>query len=324
MGIKLKDIKILWGRSGGRCAICWERLSIDAKTATKSFPLGEQAHIVGEKDDSPRGDSVLTLEERNSYSNLILLCPNHHTEIDKNVEDYPVEKLHKIKDNHERRVDTSLANDQDPKLEAEALLVSHLVDLAVEACQFETWNYWTSWAVGVHPRWSKDAPERIEEFAKQVAAAVWPQENYEELRRALTTLAHTAHWAIKVFMKHAAEKEEHYFGPMFFKSAGQFGSPGERAALKEWEDWIEDCENLVIQATKAANWVADVVRRDVNPQFFLTEGRFTVTNGPDVNLTYSTAVFEFSHEEREHMPQAFFDRVKETNGFGTRLALPLG
>lgn len=324
MAIKQKDIKILWGRSGGRCAICWERLSFDGSSGTKSFPLGEQAHIVGEKDDAPRGGSIFTLEERNSYPNLILLCPNHHAEIDKNVEDYPVEKLHKIKVNHELRVDTSLANEQDPKLEAEALLISHLVDLAVEACQLETWNCWTSWAVGVHPRWSKDAPERLEEFAKKIAAAVWPKESYQELRRALTTLAHTTHWAIKVFMKHAAEKDEHYFGPMFFKSAGLFGSPEERAALKEWEDWIDNCESLVIEATKAANWVADVVRRDVNPQFFLSEGRFTVTNGPDESLTYSTAVFEFSQEERGHMPDALFFRVKETHGFGTRFALPLG
>ncbi|MEA1975365.1 MAG: hypothetical protein U9N10_07360, partial [Bacillota bacterium] len=42
---------------------------------------------VGEKEDAARGKSQLSLDERNTYHNLILLCPTHHTEIDKNEED---------------------------------------------------------------------------------------------------------------------------------------------------------------------------------------------------------------------------------------------
>lgn len=63
--------------------------------------MGEQAHIVGEKDDAPRGKSILPIEERDSYHNLILLCAHCHTTIDKNEEDYPVERLHILKSKHE-------------------------------------------------------------------------------------------------------------------------------------------------------------------------------------------------------------------------------
>ncbi len=59
------------------------RLSEDKNTSSESFPFGEQAHIVAEEEEGPRGKSVLSKEERNSYHNHILLCPNCHTKIDK-------------------------------------------------------------------------------------------------------------------------------------------------------------------------------------------------------------------------------------------------
>ena len=66
MAIKQKDIKLLWGRSGNRCAICQIILTQDKTKASAAFTLGEQAHIVGEKEEAPRGKSPLTEEERNS------------------------------------------------------------------------------------------------------------------------------------------------------------------------------------------------------------------------------------------------------------------
>ena len=101
MAVKEKNIKLLWGRSGNRCAICHMELSFDSKHSPASFPLGEQAHIVAEESTGPRGESILTPDERNRYHNLILLCPSHHTMIDKDVASFPVEKLHQIKADHE-------------------------------------------------------------------------------------------------------------------------------------------------------------------------------------------------------------------------------
>jgi predicted restriction endonuclease len=94
--MNLKDTKLLWGRAASRCAICKTKLS-EVKKSENEYLIGEQAHIVGEKATAARGHSNLTKEERNSYHNIILLCPNHHTEIDKNPSKYTVEKLHLIK-----------------------------------------------------------------------------------------------------------------------------------------------------------------------------------------------------------------------------------
>lgn len=100
-----KEIKILWGRSGNRCAICKLELTPDGDRET----LGEMAHIVARSSDGPRGDSSLETSERDKYSNLILLCPTHHSDIDKNFIDWPVEKLNRIKQEHEAWVTEQLS-----------------------------------------------------------------------------------------------------------------------------------------------------------------------------------------------------------------------
>ncbi len=102
--MRVKDIKLLWGRSGNRCAICKIELTPDGETDT----IGEIAHIVGRSPDGPRGDGSLPLSERDDFSNLILLCPNHHSEIDKFSEKWSIPKLLQIKSDHEKWVSDQL------------------------------------------------------------------------------------------------------------------------------------------------------------------------------------------------------------------------
>ena len=118
--IKDVDRKLLWARSGDECAFpgCTQRLTVapdgtENVTSSRPVVLGEEAHIVGEEDDGPRGDASVPIGERNAYPNLILLCPNHHTLIDKDHgTHFSVDQLLKMKSDHEilvesRRVGTS-------------------------------------------------------------------------------------------------------------------------------------------------------------------------------------------------------------------------
>lgn len=107
MKISEADVKRLWGRAAGRCSypMCDEELLkyVDAKSPTI---LGEMAHIIARRADGPRGSTVG--EEDNSYANLILLCPTHHTLIDKAPAEFPPAMLSEWKAQHEERVATSL------------------------------------------------------------------------------------------------------------------------------------------------------------------------------------------------------------------------
>lgn len=49
----------------------------------------------------PRGDSKASAAEREDASNYLLLCPTCHTEVDKNLADWPVERLRQLKTDHE-------------------------------------------------------------------------------------------------------------------------------------------------------------------------------------------------------------------------------
>lgn len=108
MAITQKSIKILWSASGGRCAFqgCWERLCYHEAEDVAPFTLGEMAHICGDRPGANRHDASQTDAERDDYQNLILLCPTHHTLIDRkeNEAAYTVDGLHAMKAEHEARV----------------------------------------------------------------------------------------------------------------------------------------------------------------------------------------------------------------------------
>lgn len=89
-------------RSGDRCAFpgCGRALTVDSLSASNPVSTGEAAHIAGEKMDSARFDKSMTDEQRNQYDNLIYLCGDHHTQIDKQEADFSVQKLLKMKSDH--------------------------------------------------------------------------------------------------------------------------------------------------------------------------------------------------------------------------------
>lgn len=72
--------------------------------------IGEQAHIISSKPNGPRGDTPIAQSEIDSYENLILLCPTHHAEIDKDTNSWTVEKLKETKKIHEEKVKIGLDN----------------------------------------------------------------------------------------------------------------------------------------------------------------------------------------------------------------------
>lgn len=119
MAIKEKSIKLLWSNASGRCSFinCQEKLTVEQASHSAPHTLGEMAHIKGKNKGSNRYDENQTDEQRDDYENLILLCPNHHTLIDKreNEEIYTVDVLLNMKIDHEasisRRLDsTKIAN----------------------------------------------------------------------------------------------------------------------------------------------------------------------------------------------------------------------
>lgn len=104
--MRLKDVKLLWGRSGNRCAFPGCKIELTSSGSLQA--IGEIAHIIAKSKDGPRGDEELIIEQRDDYKNLILLCPTHHKIIDTEIDKYSVSELKKIKKTHENWVSESL------------------------------------------------------------------------------------------------------------------------------------------------------------------------------------------------------------------------
>jgi len=101
-----KDLKILFQRSGNRCAFpgCKKALVHPESDLDDPVVLSEVAHIVARSSDGPRGEYPLPLEERDKYDNLILLCEEHHHIVDSQPHTYTVERLRQMKSDHEKLI----------------------------------------------------------------------------------------------------------------------------------------------------------------------------------------------------------------------------
>lgn len=94
----------LFAASGGYCQNpgCNEPLFVEVDAQKVS--IAEMAHIFAAEDDGPRANPDFTAEERGKFANLILLCANCHTVIDKAPESFPDNVIKEWKSDHEAKI----------------------------------------------------------------------------------------------------------------------------------------------------------------------------------------------------------------------------
>lgn len=103
--------------SGGHCQFegCPCNLFKD-KLTWAELNNSNVAHIVASSPDGPRG-SEDSYRLSDKYENLMLVCPTHHKEIDTDTETYTVERLMKMKQEQELRVEELLEGMNYPESE---------------------------------------------------------------------------------------------------------------------------------------------------------------------------------------------------------------
>lgn len=111
MPVSERTSKIVWGQCAARCCECRKDLLFESEGVISSL-IGEVAHIVGETRAAARGDSPLSVRERNEAENLLLLCREHHKIVDDDPESYSVDYLHQVKAAHLQWIAASLVKVQ--------------------------------------------------------------------------------------------------------------------------------------------------------------------------------------------------------------------
>ena len=94
----------LFAASAGFCQnpSCSNELFVDA--AGKSIHIAEMAHVFAANDGGPRANPNLTEDERGAFENLVVLCANCHTMVDKAPDAYTDELILRWKRVHAKKL----------------------------------------------------------------------------------------------------------------------------------------------------------------------------------------------------------------------------
>jgi hypothetical protein len=110
MAIDDKTRKLLWGRSGNRCAICKRELVLDRSSSATEAVVGDECHIVSDRPGGPRHDPSFPGNRVDTYDNLLLLCRVHHKMVDDQSDTYTADRLRSVKAAHETWVRERLSS----------------------------------------------------------------------------------------------------------------------------------------------------------------------------------------------------------------------
>jgi hypothetical protein len=105
MAIGLSSAKILWGRAGGKCSNPECRADLTKSLEDEqTIHIGEMAHVIAHSGDGPRGNGSGGSDD---YENLVLLCPNCHTTVDKAPDSFPADRMRDWKAGREAEVEAA-------------------------------------------------------------------------------------------------------------------------------------------------------------------------------------------------------------------------
>lgn len=108
MTISARTRKLLWGRSGNRCAMCRRELIMPGTPVDDESIIGDECHIESARSGGPRHNPEFGQGNLDDYANLLLLCKVHHKLIDDQASEYSSSRLVKIKASHEKWVSEQL------------------------------------------------------------------------------------------------------------------------------------------------------------------------------------------------------------------------
>lgn len=310
MRISLKTQKMLWGRAANRCSICRRVLVVDASEIDDESVIGDVCHIVAESPSGPRGDSPLSLEQRAKYDNLILLCKVHHKIVDDQSDTHSVERLKEIKTTHEQWVRESLEGFDAAKQRDDEIYAGYIEEWAKRA-DIENWPSWSYSVVGPQPRMRVFRDRDLEELRFWLLSRVWPKQ-YVELETAFENYRHVLEDFQIVFRKYARRlypgddeliTEKIYkipqWDPELYSHLGQ-----------RYDFHCALVKDLMLELTRAANYICDKVREHVFLTYRLREGVILVASGPYADADYVFHRVEYQGDERMMHPYPGLDQFK--------------
>lgn len=306
MAITLKTHKMLWGRSGNRCAFseCRKILVEDETETDDESIVGDEAHIVAKEENGPRGDSTLTQEQRDKYGNLMLLCKIHHKIVDDQPLTYSVEVLSQMKNAHIEWVNGNLEQDK-VKLKDDEIYAIY-VDDWLDMADVNNWQNWSSWVLsdGQPSIWIKTYG-KMEKLNDYILSRVWPK-RYANLETSFMNFKLVLNDFIRVFsvymQKEGADEDASYTTEKIYDRLNERDPQQQKTLSDKYDYHVDLVQDLMCELTRAGNHLCDQVRKSISPSFRIKEGMLLVTSGPQMDMSFRTYRLEYKPDDQTRYP----------------------
>jgi hypothetical protein len=302
--VSVKTQKMLWGRAAARCAFptCRIPLVLDETETDDPALIGENCHIVSGASEGPRRDPAFPRDKIDLYGNLILLCRNHHREVDEQENKYTPDVLRNLKQDHEEWVTSSLES-YDPQKQRDDEYYAGLVDKWVQLAHLESWHAWSSYILSGQPSMSKELSDDLDAMGIWIVGRVWPG-RYPELESAFSNFQAILNDFRRAFHEHAEPvgKDGEVLLTRKFYKIDRWDEDLYRKLFKQFEFHVALVEDLMLELTRAANLICDLVRQYIMANFMLEKGRLLCQSGSHSDLTFHNFTVQYSLEERGRNP----------------------
>lgn len=301
MALTIKTNRMLWGRAASRCSYpsCRLELVINSLETDDPSLVGEAAHIVAEQPSGPRGDSPLKVRQRNTYSNLILLCNVHHKLVDDQITTYSVERLQSMKGDHEAWVRLKLSGFDAKRQQEDELWAGYIVEWQTRS-RLDEWLAETSHLFAPVPEVRIEFLQQLDGLRDWLLSRVWPQSG-TPIRRALENFRMVLNDLLLEFRRHKAREGQGEFAvtERFYKIP-EWDEARYNRLLKKFEFHVDLIHDLTLELTRAANYVCDKVRENLDRTFRIESGVLLVSRMGGMN--WYTIRTEYRSEERSEFP----------------------
>jgi hypothetical protein len=311
--MNLKDTKMLWGRSGNRCAICKCELIADPLIAADDPSIvGDMAHIVAREPGFTRGDyDGMSDEQRQAYANHILVCKIDHKKIDDQARYFTVDKLHEIKTAHERWVRERLSRDEMAKQREDELYAGYIQDF-FDRIDIDHWTIHSSWICSDEPEVDVAYHKGLTEIGAWLISRLWPH-RYPDLEEAFLNFRHVLSDLLSTFNNHAefTPDRERLMTSRFYRSSRWLEQSEYRDRVRKYEAHTALVQDLFFELTRALNYICDLVRNNLMPGFRVREGTVIVGRGPvgfDMHVEHTRP--EYRGDERTSRPYPGLEAFK--------------
>jgi hypothetical protein len=252
-------------------------LAVEVEQSGRTSIVSQEAHIVAEEEDGPRGKSLLAKAERNSYANVILLCLEHHKIVDDDPDTFTVDVLLEMKATHEVWFE-SLRSPREVREEAAEMLMINLIDEWEERADIDHWLNWVSSFLWYRLWIDDDTFDRLHQLSLWIYSRAWPNAYltlprvFENFRRVADDLKVSTELALTHRSELPTGREEEHareYLPDHKRHDVQcdLSEQEEKESIAEAQ-WVRDLfGDLALELTRAANWILDEIRLVVDRRY---------------------------------------------------------